>query len=114
MVLDSLENYRFKDQAAWAGAAKDPERLKALSLEHLELLPDCTIELERRNDCYFGKMKEGQECRLSPESTSCVQIEFELTDRTFVTLDRGFDLMTHAQVWGSKAGPYHYLKQVSR
>jgi CpeT protein len=72
-----------------------------------------TIYLERKDDCYRGKMKEGQGCRLSSDSTSFVQIEFELTDTAFITLDRAFDPITHAQVWGSKGGPYHYLKQVS-
>ncbi len=107
-----FENYRLKDQAVWAGASKHPERLSSLTSEHLELLPGCTIYLERKDNCYLGKMKEDQGCRLSSDSTSCVQIEFELTDTAFITLDRGFDLATNVQVWGSKGGPYHYLKQV--
>ncbi len=108
-----LENYRFKDQTVWAGAAKRIERLQTVSPQDLGLLPGCTIELERKDNCYFGAMKEGQGCRLSPDSTSYVRIEFELTDTAFITLDRGFDLVTNTQVWGSKAGAYHYLKQVS-
>jgi CpeT protein len=107
-----FENYRLQDQAAWAGASKDPERLSSLTSEHLELLSGCTIYLEQKDNRYLGTMKEGQGCRLSPDSTSCIQIEFELTDTAFITLDRGFDLTTNAQVWGSKGGPYHYLKQV--
>jgi CpeT protein len=108
-----LENYRLKDQAAWAGAAARKERLQTLAPQDLELLPGCTIELERKDNCYFGTMKEGQGCRLSPDSTSYVRIEFELTDTAFTTLDQGFDLVTNAQVWGSKGGAYHYLKQAS-
>jgi CpeT protein len=108
-----LENYRLKDQAAWAGAAQNTERLQSLSLQDLELLPGCTIELECKDDGYFGTMKEGQGCRLSPDSTSYVRIAFELTETAFVTLDQGFDIVTNAQVWGSKGGAYHYLKQAS-
>jgi CpeT protein len=107
-----LENYRLKDQAAWAGAAQSTERLQTLAPDDLELLPGCTIELERKDSRCFGTMKKGQ-CRLSPDSTSYVQIEFELTDTALITLDQGFDLATNAQVWGSKGGAYHYLKQDS-
>jgi CpeT protein len=108
-----FENYRFRDQTAWAGAAQRTERLQTLSPEDLELLPGCTIELERKDNGYFGAMKEGQGCRLSSNSTSYVRIEFELTDTAFITLDRGFDLVTNTQVWGSRGGAYHYLKQAS-
>jgi CpeT protein len=108
-----LENYRLKDQAAWAGAATKTERLQTLSPNDLELLPGCTIELQCKDNRYFGTMKEGQGCRLSPDSTSYVRIEFELTDTALITLDRGFDLVTNTQVWGSKGGAYHYLKQTS-
>jgi CpeT protein len=108
-----LENYRLKDQAAWAGAATKTGRLQTLSPDDLELLPGCTIELQCKDNRYFGTMKEGQGCRLSPDSTSYVRIEFELTDTALITLDRGFDLVTNTQVWGSKGGAYHYLKQTS-
>jgi hypothetical protein len=104
-----LENYRLRDQDRWSGAAQDPTRLARLTLQDLIYLPDCTISLTQEANRYMGKIA-GKGCRLSPESTSYVQIEFELTARTFISLDRGFDCATDAQVWGTKAGPYHYQK----
>lgn len=105
-----FENYRFKEQQAWAGAARAPERLSDLSTRVLEYLPGCTIYLESKENGFSAKMRAGSGCRLSAESSSYVEISFELTSTAFITLDRGFDLTTGEQVWGSRAGAYHYVK----
>jgi CpeT protein len=39
--------------------------------------------------------------------------EVELTETTWVSRDRGFDVNTHEQVWGSEYGPLQFEKQVS-
>lgn len=104
-----FENYRFRDQQAWAGATRAPERLADLSTRVLEHLPGCTIYLESKVNSFSAKMT-GRGCRLSAESSSYVEISFELTPTAFVTLDRGFDLTSGEQVWGSRAGAYHYVK----
>lgn len=105
-----FENYRLKDQKVWAGAAFDPPRLAQLAADDLILLPGCTIFLERTAAGYSGRMAEGRGCRLSAEDTSYVLIEFELSEDCFLTLDRGFDLVSDAQTWGSRAGAYCYRK----
>jgi len=105
-----LENYRLKVQSQWAGGACDPERLARLTPDDLLFLEGCTIFLERTGPGFRGAMRPGRGCRLAPDDTSYVQIALELTADTLVTLDRGFDLVSDRQVWGSRAGPYRYVK----
>jgi CpeT protein len=105
-----LENYKFKDQKAWAGAAADPERLKTLTLSDLVHLPGCRILLTKEGETYRGEMAEAQGCRISETDASYVHIEFVLSATRFLTLDQGFNGETGAQTWGSRSGPYQYIK----
>jgi CpeT protein len=107
-----IENYKLRDQAAWAGASQDPQRLAQLSLADLEHLPGCRILVEKRPDCYHGEMLPGGECRLNPGDSTYIHIEFDLTPSEFITWDRGFDAATGQQTWGSRAGPYRYQKGI--
>lgn len=115
LLTDPLrfENYKFKEQARWAGASQDPDRLSQIQVGVMERLNGCTIFLEQRDGSYHGKMQPGLGCKLSPEADSAVEIEFDLTPTAFITMDRGIHLQTGEQTWGSKAGPYHYLKQTT-
>lgn len=105
-----LENYKLIDQSAWLGASQDRQQLEQLKPEDLEWLPECTLMLEHREMIVYGSMRPQAACKLTPDSTTVIQIEFELTATTFTTLDRGLNETTGQQVWGSSAGPYRYLK----
>lgn len=105
-----LENYKLNDQSTWLGTSQDRDRLAQLGPGDLEWLPECTLMLEWRQGILHGAMRSDAICKLTPESTTQIQIEFELTATTFTTLDRGVDMTTSQQVWGSSAGPYRYVK----
>ncbi|MEN9224225.1 MAG: chromophore lyase CpcT/CpeT [Thermostichus sp. HHBFW_bins_43] len=107
-----IENYKLLDQTAWAGASQDPQRLAQLSLADVEHLPGCRILVQKRPDCYHGEMLPGGGCRLNPGDNSYIHIEFDLTSTEFITWDRGFDVNTGQQTWGSRAGPYRYRKGI--
>ncbi len=104
-----LENYRLQDQQAWMGASQDAARWAQLSATDLEHLPGCTINLTPEAEGYRGRMS-GLNCRLTPDSTQAIEIDFLLTATALITLDRGIDIQTGEQTWGSRMGPYHYLK----
>ncbi|AGY57813.1 chromophore lyase CpcT/CpeT [Gloeobacter kilaueensis] len=106
-----FENYRLIDQDRWLGAATDPEHLARLRRSDCEPLPGCAIYLERQGDAFRGRMKPGGACRLRSADTSYIEIELELREGVFLTLDRGFDSATGEQTWGSLGGPYRYIKQ---
>ena len=106
-----LENYKLKDQSIWLGASQDQDHLLELTVVDLEWLPECTIFLQRQNESFHGAMGSEAACKLTPESTTVIQIEFDLTATTLTTLDRGIDQTTGQQTWGSSAGPYQYLKR---
>jgi hypothetical protein len=106
-----LENYKLKDQAAWAGASQQAERLGQLTPTDLDLLPDCTIYLTPNADQIEGRMNPGHRCKLNPTDRVAIEISFELYADRFLTLDRGIDIATGRQTWGSKLGSYDYRKQ---
>lgn len=105
-----LENYKLKDQKVWAGSASDPERLKALTLSDLTHLPGCRILLRKEQNTYHGQMANAKACRIAETDRSYVHIDFSLSETRFLTLDQGFDCETGTQTWGSRSGPYQYIK----
>jgi CpeT protein len=107
-----LENYKLRHQSAWAGAAQDPAKLAQLSPADLELLIDCTIGLTDHEDHFRGQMSPGHPCRLNPEDPVAIEIGFDLYPDRFLTLDRGIEIATGKQTWGSRFGPYDYRKLI--
>lgn len=105
-----LENYRLRDQKAWAGASRDPDKLAHLRQEDVIWLPDCTIWLTVAADHIHGAMDPQRECCLSPDADTRIEIEFDLYPDGLYTLDRGFKRGSREQVWGSRAGAYRYQR----
>ncbi|GAB4210777.1 MAG: chromophore lyase CpcT/CpeT [Synechococcales cyanobacterium] len=105
-----LENYRLREQSRWAGASRDPHVLAHLRPEDLIGLPSCTLYLTVEADRIHGAMDPQQECCLSPDADSRIEIEFDLFADAFHTLDRGFKRDSQEQVWGSRAGAYRYQR----
>lgn len=109
-----LENYKLRHQQTWLGASQDPIWLGRLTQADLELLPGCTLFLDRQDDgSFYGEMAPDAICKLTPDGHTLIEIEFELTATTFTTLDRGIDEKTGEQTWGSMAGPYRYIKKTA-
>jgi len=105
-----LENYRLREQGAWAGASQDPQRLAQLRQQDLIFLPNCTLWLTMAEDHIHGAMDPQRECCLSDDADSRIEITFDLYADAFHTLDRGFQRQSGEQVWGSRAGPYRYRR----
>jgi CpeT protein len=108
-----IENYALKDRILYAGAGRELNILKTIT-------PDC---IERRYNCSMVFHQEGNLLRGEVEGNCCLIEKYgkqtylvsnvELTETTFVTIDRGMDVTTHEQVWGSTAGPLKFEKRTS-
>ncbi len=105
-----LESHKLRHPSAWAGAAQDPVKLAQLSPVDLELLVDCTLTLTDHGDHFRGQMSPGHPCRLNPGDAVAIEICFDLYPNRFLTLDRGIEIATGKQTWGSRSGPYDYRK----
>ena len=110
-----MDNYRLKNPEAFFGASRDRDRLKAITSDAIDQLEGCTQWVERTDDQTFkGAVEPGKKCcitRKGIETYLC--IEFEVTETTYSSLDRGYDIHTDERVWGSIAGAFEFKKKTS-
>ncbi len=102
----------------FAGAWKDPSRLKGVKPESLTLRDGCSLTLTRavvqmldgRTVIVWRGATKGTGCVSDLRGAAYATSEAEITDERLVTLDRGFD-GEGRQVWGSTRGGYEFVRQ---
>ena len=105
-----VENYSLDDSIVYAGAGRDQNILNTITPEVIERRYNCSMVFERRKEIFYGSV-EGNSCLIEKKGIQTYLVsEVELTDNTFVSLDRGMDINTHEQVWGSTNGPLKFEK----
>jgi len=105
-----LENYRVKDQESFYGAARERSRLDRLTADHLEKLSGCDMNVEWTGTSFRGRVVPGKGCVVvRGDKTTYLDNEFELTSEALISYDRGRDPETDELVWGSVAGPFHFV-----
>jgi CpeT protein len=68
----------------------------------------------REGDRFFGSVEPGNQCLIEKNGRQTYLDSYvELTETTWVSLDRGLDINTHQQVWGSAFGPLRFEKKES-
>jgi CpeT protein len=105
-----VENYGLKDRIVYAGAAREPAILKTITHDSIERRYNCSMVFKREGNLFRGRV-EGNCCLIPKYGKQTYLVsDVELTENTFVSLDRGLDVNTHEQVWGSKSGPLKFEK----
>jgi CpeT protein len=62
-------------------------------------------------DRFLGQVEPGNRCIIPRDGHQTYLVsEVELTETTWVSRDRGFDLETHEHIWGSALGPLRFEK----
>ncbi|WP_287128021.1 chromophore lyase CpcT/CpeT [Candidatus Cyanaurora vandensis] len=106
-----VAHYALLDNGYFKGAAGNPERLTELKLEQLKPTTGCNMVFERIEDCFWGEVEPGKHCRFEKSGRNTYLSSLsEVRAGTFRSLDRGLDLETDEQVWGSFAGPFNFSK----
>jgi CpeT protein len=60
---------------------------------------------------FLGEVEPGQKCLIPKEGKITYLVsEVEITNSTWVSRDRGFDVNTQEQVWGSDHGKFLFEK----
>lgn len=109
-----IENYLVKDEKPFHGASRDLVRLQQLKAEQLEKLPGCNMIVEWAGNCFKGQVEPGKGCKVIRKGKeSYLHSTFEIDEDKFITLDRGLDPETDEYVWGSVAGPFHFVRWTS-
>ncbi|MEH1912032.1 MAG: chromophore lyase CpcT/CpeT [Nostoc sp.] len=106
-----IEHYTLKEEQKFYGASRDPERLKVLSIDQLEKMPGCNMVVEWTGNSFKGRVEPGKGCIVVRDGKNTyLDNEFEIDAKEFSSLDRGRDLDTDERLWGSIAGPFHFVR----
>lgn len=106
-----IENYTIKEEKQFYGASREPQRLQSLSSERLEKLPGCNMVVEWTGHSFKGKVEPGKGCMVVRQGRNTyLDSEFEIDPNKFISLDRGRDPKTDEHIWGSVAGPFHFVR----
>jgi CpeT protein len=109
-----IENYGLSDPMLYAGAAREPSILKTIKPDIIQRRHCCSMVFKREENLFLGSVEPGNGCLIPRDGKQTYLVsEVELTETTWVSRDRGFDVNTHEQVWGSEYGPLKFEKQVS-
>ncbi|MFM7449047.1 MAG: chromophore lyase CpcT/CpeT [Leptolyngbyaceae cyanobacterium] len=109
-----IENYSLKNPIYYAGSGRDLNILRTITPECIERRHHCSMVFKREVDRFLGSVEPGNLCLI--EKNGCqtyLDSYVEITETTWVSLDRGLDVNTHQQVWGSTFGPLRFEKQES-
>ena len=109
-----IENYSLKNPMYYAGSARDLNILKTITPECIERRYHCSMIFKREGDRFIGGVEPGNRCLIEKNGCQTYLDSFvEITETTWVSLDRGLDVNTHQQVWGSNFGPLRFEKSQS-
>jgi hypothetical protein len=109
-----LEHYKLKEETEFYGASRKPEKLKELTLDNLEKMNGCDMNVEWKNNCFEGEIKPGKACIVVRKGKeSYLDNSFKIDNEKLISFDRGRDLETDELLWGSIAGPFHFTRLTS-
>ncbi|MGK7921236.1 MAG: chromophore lyase CpcT/CpeT [Trichodesmium sp.] len=106
----TIENYGLKEGILYAGAGRDPEILKTITHDCIERRYNCSMIFQKQGNLFRGQV-EGNNCLINRNGCQTYLVsEVELTKDTFVSRDRGLDVNTHEQIWGTSTDPLRFEK----
>ncbi|APB33017.1 hypothetical protein GlitD10_0703 [Gloeomargarita lithophora Alchichica-D10] len=106
-----IANYLVQDEAQFYGASRDKDRLTSLTAKHLTPLPGCNMIVAWDGQSFQGKVAPGKQCFVERRGKKTyLDSEFTINAQEFISLDRGRDPETDAQVWGAIAGPFQFVR----
>ncbi len=101
----------FKQPEKYQGAGTNPTLLHQLSLEDLEDLPGCFLEVKYQQDTFIAKPPPEAKCYFQYQGkTRQVVLGFEVNNTEFKSFDRGVDTETGKALWGAIIDSYQFKK----
>ncbi|GAB4376675.1 MAG: chromophore lyase CpcT/CpeT [Elainellaceae cyanobacterium] len=104
--------FAFKQPDRVRGAGANPDLLKSLSLDDLELLPGCVLTVTEQATSFKAEPEPGAKCYFQyEEQTRQVVLGFEVSADRFLSYDRGVEVETGKSLWGAIMGAYEFQKR---
>ncbi len=105
-----VENYALKNPIWYAGSGHNRAILETITPDVIERRYNCSMIFKKENGKFIGQV-EGNKCFIKKgDALTYLVSDVELTETTFVSWDRGLDVNTHQQKWGSEYGALHFEK----
>jgi CpeT protein len=109
-----IENYSLKDSFLYAGAARELSILNTITHDCIERRNNCSMVFTREGDSFRGCVEPGNLCLIEKAGCQTYLVsEVEITESTWVSLDKGLEVKTHQQMWGSEHGSLKFEKRES-
>jgi CpeT protein len=109
-----IENYSLKDAMLYAGAAREPAILNTITHDCLERRCNCSMIFSVDGEMFRGRVEPGNKCLIERNGVMTYLIsDVEITETTWVSLDKGMDINTHEKLWGSAFGMLKFEKVTS-
>ena len=109
-----IENYSLKEAENYAGSGHNRDILLTIPRDGIERRHNCSMVFTKEKDLFRGQVEPGNKCFVHRKGVNTYLVsEVELTETTWISWDRGMDLETHKQVWGSAIGSLKFQKKTS-
>jgi hypothetical protein len=109
-----LHNHSLANGEKFYGAARNPDLLQTLQSSDIVTMPGCSMWVDWTENRFIGRIEPGKGCRVNWKGQDTyLDNEFEISEGTLMSLDRGRDPITEERVWGSIAGPFHFTQLTS-
>ena len=107
-----IENFGMNDPMLYAGAARDNNILNSIKPDIIKSRQGCSMVFRRGNgDSFIGGVEPGNACIIPRDGVMTYLVsDVEVTESTWLSLDRGFHPESHEHLWGSKLGPLRFEK----
>lgn len=106
-----IDNQALRDDQRFWGAVEDPALRQQIQPDDLRPLQGCAYVVEEAGEGFIGTVEPGCRCLVERKgSTTYLVSRLELNATGMRTIDSGHDPSTHAQVWGSLAGPFEFSR----
>ncbi len=105
-----VENYSLKDPMVYAGSGHNRSILETIKPDIIDRRYNCSMVFRQKEGKFYGEV-EGNQCLIKKgDNVTYLVSEVELTDKTFISWDRGIDINTNEQKWGSDHGALKFEK----
>jgi len=109
-----IENYSLQNADNYAGSGHNRDILLTIPRDRIERRENCSMVFRKQEETFIGSVEPGNKCLIHRKGVNTYLISsVELTETTWISWDRGMDLESHEQVWGSAVGPLKFTKRES-
>ena len=100
-----IENYALTNPILYAGAAREPSILQAITPDIIKRRWNCSMIFQRQGDRFIGQV-EGNQCLIERSGCQTYLVSnVEVSEDHWSSWDRGLNRDTHTPVWGGEHGP---------